>query len=57
MIIAIDGYACTGKSTVAEELAKKMNFIHINSGMLYRAITLHLYNNGITTNNINLQLS
>ena len=57
MIIAIDGYACTGKSTVAEELAKKMNFIHINSGMLYRAITLYLYNNGITTNNINLQLN
>lgn len=42
MIITIDGPAGSGKSTVAEALAKKLNFIHFNSGSLYRGITAHL---------------
>lgn len=44
MIVAIDGPAGSGKSTVAEMLSKKLNFIHFNSGALYRAITVHLIN-------------
>jgi cytidylate kinase len=40
MVIAIDGPAGSGKSTIAKLLAEKMDFTYINSGKLYRAITL-----------------
>ncbi|MDR0504069.1 MAG: (d)CMP kinase [Treponema sp.] len=40
MVIAIDGPAGSGKSTIAKLLAEKMNYTYINSGKLYRAITL-----------------
>jgi len=39
MIVSIDGGAATGKSTIAKMLSKKINFIHLNSGLLYRAVT------------------
>lgn len=42
MIITMDGPAGSGKSTVAKEVSKKLNFIHFNSGLLYRGITAHL---------------
>lgn len=53
MIISIDGYSATGKSTLAELLAKSMGFRHLNSGLIYRAISYNLLTNGI--NNSNLQ--
>lgn len=40
LIIAIDGHSSTGKSTVAKELAKKLKYTYIDSGAMYRAITL-----------------
>jgi cytidylate kinase len=40
MVIAIDGPAGSGKSTIAKIIAEKMDFVFINSGRLYRAITL-----------------
>ena len=40
LIIAIDGYSSCGKSTFAKMIAKEMNFIFIDSGAMYRAITL-----------------
>jgi len=40
MVIAIDGPAGSGKSTIAKLLAEKLDFTYINSGKLYRAITL-----------------
>jgi len=40
MVIAIDGPAGSGKSTIAKMLAEKMDYTYINSGNLYRAITL-----------------
>ena len=43
MIITIDGPAGSGKSTVASLLSDKLNFIHLNSGSLYRALTCYLY--------------
>lgn len=46
MIITIDGPAGSGKSTVASLLSNKLNFIHFNSGSLYRALTCYLYTNG-----------
>src|SRR5690606_1380276 len=47
MIIAIDGYSSCGKSTVAKALAKKLKYIYIDSGAMYRAVTLYLINNSI----------
>jgi cytidylate kinase len=42
MIIAIDGPAGAGKSTVARELSKKLNFKYVDTGAMYRAITFEL---------------
>lgn len=42
MIITIDGPAGSGKSTVADILAEKLNYIHFNSGALFRGLTAHL---------------
>lgn len=47
MVIAIDGPAGSGKSTIARMLAKRLNFTYINSGNLYRAITLCCLRKGI----------
>lgn len=54
IIIAIDGYSSTGKSTLAKGLAKKLNYIYIDSGAMYRAIALYaLQNNLINEHQIN----
>lgn len=45
LIIAIDGYSSTGKSTLAKLLAAKLGYIHIDSGAMYRAITLFAIRN------------
>jgi len=47
MIIAIDGPAGAGKSTVAKILAKKKNFLYIDTGSMYRALTLKAIEEGI----------
>jgi CMP/dCMP kinase len=41
IIIAIDGFSSCGKSTLAKEIAKKLNYIFIDSGAMYRAVTLY----------------
>ena len=41
IIIAIDGYSSCGKSTLARALAKRLQYIHIDSGAMYRAVTLY----------------
>lgn len=41
LIIAIDGYSSCGKSTFAKAIAKKLNYIYIDSGAMYRAVTLY----------------
>jgi cytidylate kinase len=46
-IIAIDGPAASGKSSVARALARRLNFVYVNSGEMYRAITWHLLEQGI----------
>lgn len=49
MIITIDGPAASGKSTVARELAQKLHYYYLNSGMLYRALGYCLLNHsGLT---------
>jgi len=46
-VIAIDGPAASGKSSVARQLARQLGFIYINSGAIYRAITWHILQNKI----------
>lgn len=41
IVIAIDGYASCGKSTMAKELARNIGYIYIDSGAMYRAVTLY----------------
>src|SRR6266581_3376952 len=41
-VIAIDGPAASGKSSVAQELARRLGFVYVNSGAIYRAITWHI---------------
>ncbi len=40
--IAIDGFSSTGKSTVAKKLAKELNYIYVDTGAMYRAVTLYM---------------
>ena len=40
IIIAIDGYSSTGKSTLAREVANKLTYTYVDSGAMYRAVTL-----------------
>ncbi len=47
LVIAIDGYSSCGKSTLAKALAKKLGFIYIDSGAMYRAVTLYFIRNHI----------
>jgi cytidylate kinase len=46
-IIAIDGFSSCGKSTVAKAIAKKLNFVFVDSGSMYRAVTLYFLRNNI----------
>ncbi len=46
--IAIDGPAGAGKSTIAKKIAKKMNYIYVDTGAMYRAMALYLLRNGVT---------
>ena len=39
--IAIDGFSSTGKSTIAKQLAKKLEYIYVDTGAMYRAVTLY----------------
>lgn len=43
--IAIDGYSSTGKSTIAKQLAKHLGYIYVDSGAMYRAVTLFAMQN------------
>jgi CMP/dCMP kinase len=54
LIIAIDGYSSCGKSTFARLIAKELNYIYIDSGAMYRAVTLFcMRNNYINNNSLN----
>lgn len=54
--IAIDGFSSTGKSTLAKQLAKALGYIYVDTGAMYRAITLFAMRNkfvGVENENIN----
>ena len=48
--IAIDGYSSCGKSTLAKALSKELNYVYIDTGAMYRAVTLHALRNNIIRN-------
>ena len=50
IIIAIDGHSSCGKSTVAKEIARKLNYIFIDTGAMYRAVTLYCLRNNLIEN-------
>ncbi|MEI6594331.1 MAG: (d)CMP kinase [Bacteroidota bacterium] len=52
IIIAIDGYSSCGKSTLAKQLAKTLEYRFIDSGAMYRAVTLYLINHQIDIYNL-----
>jgi cytidylate kinase len=47
IIIAIDGWSSCGKSTLAKELAKELGYLYVDSGAMYRAITLYFLRNHV----------
>lgn len=51
IVIAIDGYSSCGKSTLAKALAKKLHLIYVDSGAMYRAVTLYFLRNKIDITN------
>lgn len=51
IIIAIDGFSSCGKSTLAKQLAKELNYVFVDTGAMYRAITLFFLRNNIDTTN------
>ena len=48
--IAVDGFSSCGKSTMAKDLAREIGYIYIDSGAMYRAVTLYCLENGFFTN-------
>ena len=52
LIIAIDGYSACGKSTFAKAIAKELRYTYIDSGAMYRAVTLYCLNNEIIQANL-----
>lgn len=50
LTIAIDGYSSCGKSTFAKAIAKELNYIYIDSGAMYRAVTLYCLRKKLTEN-------
>ncbi|HKK40765.1 MAG TPA: (d)CMP kinase [Bacteroidales bacterium] len=51
LIIAIDGYSSCGKSTFAKSIARELGYIYIDSGAMYRAVTLYCIRKGFITDN------
>ncbi|MDB5024669.1 MAG: (d)CMP kinase [Mucilaginibacter sp.] len=51
IVIAIDGYSSCGKSTLAKALAQKLHFIYVDSGAMYRAVTLYFLRHHVSLHN------
>ncbi len=47
IVVAIDGYSSCGKSTLAKALSKKLHFIYVDSGAMYRAVALYFLRNSV----------
>lgn len=53
IIIAIDGHSSCGKSTLAKALAKSLRYAYVDTGAMYRAVTLYFLDNHINLNDVN----
>jgi cytidylate kinase len=51
IVVAIDGYSSCGKSTLAKALAKKLHFIYVDSGAMYRAVALYFIRHNVDSKN------
>jgi len=51
IIVAIDGYSACGKSTTAKEVARELNYRYIDSGAMYRAVTLYFLDHHVSITN------
>ena len=51
IVIAIDGYSGCGKSTTAKTVAQALDYVYIDSGAMYRAVTLFFHQNYINLTN------
>jgi len=51
IVVAIDGYSSCGKSTLAKALAKKLHFVYVDSGSMYRAVALYFLRHNIDIHN------
>ncbi len=51
IVIAVDGYSACGKSTTAKEVARILNYSYIDTGAMYRAVTLYFHRNHISLTN------
>lgn len=49
IIIAIDGFSSSGKSTMARELARRIGYVYVDSGAMYRAVTLYAMRHGLAS--------
>ena len=54
IIIAIDGYSSCGKSTLAKEIAKQLDYVFIDTGAMYRAVALFALQNGLANGELNV---
>ena len=52
LVIAIDGYSSCGKSTTAKAVAAELHYAYVDTGAMYRAVTLHLLENNISFEDI-----
>lgn len=51
IVVAVDGYSSSGKSTMARELAKRVGYVYVDSGAMYRAVTLFALRHNLINNN------
>ena len=51
IVIAIDGHSSCGKSTFAKSIAKKLGYVFVDTGAMYRAVTLYALKNNMFVNN------
>lgn len=49
IVIAIDGFSSSGKSTMARDLARRIGYVYVDSGAMYRAVTLFAIENGLAS--------
>ena len=49
IVVAIDGYSSSGKSTMARQLAREIGYLYVDSGAMYRAVTLFAMRNGLAS--------